>query len=658
MSKQNDITEYLKSFLGKDEDIPNLLGILAKLTNSTGSFLFRSSKMNKFSYVDSFGMLESSRKPAFRSIVPIVEVTVYPSGSSETGLLLNYLHGNTCCIPLLVSNHVIGVLCLTGGQEYNNVVDKISPYLSLLQLITTNRNIGAECAKLSSNSAYPKDLFMANMSHEIRTPLNGVIGFGQLLMRTEINAVQKGYITSMNKCSIQLMQIINDILDFSKLSSGRMSTNAECFSMYDISEAIQEALGGRMNEKRQKFRFNYDTAPKYIVMDKQKLTQIMVNLVSNAHKFSDVGGTIAVNASCFNPGVLKIDIIDTGIGITEQDQIKLFNTFMQVQESVCKTGSGLGLAISKKLCELLGGKISVSSSIGIGTTFTIDVPFSPYEEVEKSIEIDHEFMKNKYVLVVDDDVNNRIVLSEMLFDWNMKPIVCSSALEALRMVSVGRYDFAIGLIDVCMPITTGPELARQLKDQCPCLPLIALSSIDSFVNSTDFEIKLDKPINKVQLFSAIQKVMSKSSNSCLMNEMTPKIKPDSPTVGNKSCRILIAEDIPFNRTMLADMLEACGYNNINSTENGLLAYKELSRAYEIGEPYDVLLLDLRMPVMDGYDVINAVKRKGWPLPTIVVITASVMESDRNLCTTLGVKYFITKPVEMLELKKVMLRVSN
>ena len=335
---------------------------------------------------------------------------------------------------------------------------------------------------------------------------------------------------------------------------------------------------------------------------------------------------------------------------------------MQIEESLCKVGTGLGLAICKKLVTLLDGEIFVKSSIDIGSTFSFTIKYEQYENFERIIERDVEFLKGKSILVVDDNADNRILLGEILFEWGMNPVMCASALEALRMVLGDRYKFVLGLIDICMPGTTGVELAEQIKEERPFFPLIAISSVDSFVSSSYFEKQLDKPINNVQLFNAIYHVISKNQSPDTYlgsySECDSHNSNSPSSRYSKESRILIAEDIAYNRTLLINMLENLKYDNVDSAENGEIALSMIMQEYEKGDPYDIILLDLRMPIMSGYDTMRALNKLKMKLPDIVIISASVMDDDKNKCKLMGAKYFITKPIEMQQLKNVMLHLSD
>jgi signal transduction histidine kinase/CheY-like chemotaxis protein len=551
---------------------------------------------------------------------------------------------------------VVGVLVFC---NFSGVIPQLlpKPCMQLCEILLRKQRILTMYQQLYQDTThFSKDLFLANITHEIRTPLNGIIGYNQLLLQTNLNTVQTNYITRMNLCSVSLMKVINDVIDFSKLSSGNMTLNPECFNFVDVIYTVKSAVEAAYTTKKQRCSFAVRPKPQqFVVMDKQKLVQILVNLVSNAVKFTDINGTIDTTIE-LNPktNCVSIKVEDNGVGISEDEQCKLFTTFVQCHSNITKSGSGLGLAIVKRLCDLMEGSVSVKSQYGTGTCFTCVLPFQPEEQVQLDNHQIVTILKGKQILVVDDNTDNRMILSDILLRWGVIPTVFSTAQESLNYVHHPNSHFDLGLIDICMPEVSGVELAKQINEFFPELPLIALSSLDlCYADNECFQSVLTKPINKVQLFSAITKALDSStylSNKTFIGDQVPRKLDQNDSA--PEMRILIAEDYEDNRIVLSQILHNLGYKNITTANDGLETIRKITEA-----TFDVLLLDLRMPIMDGYGVIEYMRRKQYKLPVIVAITACVMESERNKCAEAGVHYFINKPINVEELKHVLADVS-
>ena len=495
--------------------------------------------------------------------------------------------------------------------------------------------------------------FLTNLSHEIRTPLNGIVGYTQLLSQTKLDTTQQVYLNSMTHCCIQLVELINDILDFSKLTTGKAQINNECFSFSEIIDEINSTLGFRLKEKKQKISFVIEeNLPKYLISDKHKILQILINLISNSNKFTPIGGRIIVSFSRKNDNQINCSVEDDGIGITHADQQKIFQPFVQIEETLIKNGAGLGLAICKKLVELLGGVISIDSEKNCGAIFSFFFNFEPYENYQTFIKENGEILKGSYILIVDDNVDNRLFLSELLFEYETTPIICSSGKEALRMVSAKRYPFKLAILDICMPEISGIELSKQLKQIKPELPLIAISSLDQVFDKLHFEYVLQKPIDKIKLLDHIIRTFNKNNiKQYELNENKNNFKKgnlDSETKENNNIKILIAEDISYNSEMLSKMLNSMGFYQIDTASDGLEAIEKIKK-----NSYDILILDLKMPKMDGFGVAEFIKNNNLTYLKVAVVTASVSEKDRDRCKELGVKFFLLKPFNMTHLKTIL-----
>ena len=666
-----DIIHFLKKYINKTENIKELLSLYLKRGNYEFCTLFWKKNNTKYYIIDHIHTntnIQGDEKLIVLSpFKNINNIFVSNVNTCTGGYEAEFPIHNIMIVPIHVCTDIIGVLCL--GNKDENVkeedVDKLIDLLSLTQVLVNKFKLIEDYKKIYSDSTYfSKDLFLANMSHEIRTPLNGIVGFNQLLMNTELSKQQKEYLFSMNHCSIQLMQIINDIIDFSKLSSGNMELNNDCVSVKEIMNNVYETLKERINIKKHKYSITIDEGvPNFIVIDKQKLTQIIINLLYNSINYTLKNGIIDIVISN-SKNMLQISVTDNGIGISEQNKCKLFNSFSQIENSLTKTGTGLGLAISKRLVELLGGKINVKSSLGKGSTFYFTCKHFPMKDIEDELKRDSKLLENKYILVVDDDSDNRVILSDMLFEWKMNPIICASGKEALKYISANRYDFELGLLDICMPEMNGVELSNNIKGLKPLFPLVALSSAVEFINTSNFDLVLSKPINKLQLFNIIHKIVTLNTKDTSYIGKTVILPNSNSSTNlenkhfNKHIKILIAEDISYNQTLIHNIVTSLDYHNVTIVSDGQETIEIIDDSNAKGESFDILLLDLRMPRIDGYEVIEHIKKKGYPLPKIVVVTASVLKEDINKCHNMGVEYFITKPIDIKHVKNILLKLSK
>jgi signal transduction histidine kinase/DNA-binding response OmpR family regulator len=582
---------------------------------------------------------------------------------------------NILGIPIKKDFKIIGfVIFADKNKDFNDRdISKLNGVISLIQ---------KKMGKIQKNVQQVEQNILAHMNHQIRTPLNGIIGYNQLLARTKLSILQENYMTSINTCCFQLLQIVNDVLDYSRLNSGKISCIEESFHLKEIFDNIKDVLKNNIQYKKQQLFLQISNGcPEFIYCDKNKLTQILINLASNAVKFTGENGTININVESRENNCLLFTVSDNGIGIAEKDQGKLFDAFTRLNENSkeSQNGTGLGLAIVKKLIGLFRGEIWVSSILGQGTKFFFTIQYKPMDVQEKIIKVNQEKFAQKYVLLVDDNPDNRLILSEYLFDWKMIPIVCGSASEAFNLIIKKRYPFSLGLIDICMPITNGVQLARQIKNEFPFFPLIAISSSKDLFNNTDFEYKIDKPVNKTLLFNLILKVYERQNTKNELLLANDHFSSDEENLGKSnstdslellerkdvdifSKKILIAEDVEYNSTLFETVLKSLGYSNIDTVKNGREAIEKIQETIKNSKikekiGYDIIFLDLKMPEIDGYGVIEYINKMTVKIE-IIVVSASVLEDERKKCKRNGVKYFISKPIDIKNIADILDLINN
>lgn len=524
-----------------------------------------------------------------------------------------------------------------------------------------------------------KDKFLATMSHELRTPLNGIVGMVTLLESAgTLNTKQREYVGILLECSHQLMNLMNNILDFSKMASGRLVLTRNAFS---VTKTIRDSMliaATKAKDKNLEFIVLYKDEPlvfegeddedtpkdrllPFMIGDAQRLMQILINLLTNAVKFTDKGTiTLRINSEQISDPEntfakkwkLSFDVEDTGIGIPVEEQDRIFEMFHQapsLSEKVSKSGTGLGLSIARELVKLMGGKISVKSSgvKGMGCTFSFYVILEEELTLASTSADYSKLFKKARILVVDDRQENRLQISEMLFKWKCNPVILSSGEEALQYL---KHDdnFNVALIDICMPYMSGIDLAQELRSKYPKLALIGLSSLDNTTGKEIFDQYLTKPIDQTRIFPAILGCLieNKRRRGSYCNSSTSSLPKNSEKGRQKKprnkLRILIAEDDKNNAYTIQEMLYHLGYSKsrIKQVENGEQCVKAIS---EGKHRYDVVLLDILMPVMDGIEAAKHI-RQSQPHPYIVAVSAAVQKSDKQRCQQVGIDSYLTKPI--------------
>ena len=575
---------------------------------------------------------------------------------------------------------IILVLIDSPGLTFSQIVDNLSigsstasKYINILEekkLLYHEKSgrekkyyINDEKSVIELLTTYKQ--FMADMSYEIRTPMNTIIGMTSLLLDENLTPEQRDFVETIKVSGDALMSIINNILDFSRIEQETITLELQDFNLRECIEGALDSVASRAGEKRLNLAYTVDkSTPDSIIGDQNRLRQILVNLLDNAVKFTE-NGEVLVSVSSKRTGSdslreIHFAIKDTGVGIPPGKMDHLFESYSQVMDRLSESfsqadfesfsgtdpatkksaGTGMGLAISRKLVELMGGKIRAESKVGVGSTIQFTIKAKQARSRSPFAGIQHS-LQGKRILIVEGNKTNKDILNQLASEWGMIPTTVDSSPKAIKSIQSGT-PFDIVVLDMDMPEINGMPLARAIRKFNRALPLVTLVFEGERIDPELTDAALTKPIKSSQLCSALMSVFAARAIS--VREPVP-VKVEAVS-GTK--RVLLAEDNVSNQKVTMTMLKRLGYE-ADVAANGIEALQALEH-----RQYDIVLMDLRMPEMDGLEATREIRSR-WPDKRlmIIAITAFALQGDRERCLAAGMDDYISKPVRMNELAKLL-----